>query len=83
MSGSLKPCFYFILRANAAANGLQEPVKALRIVLDGEYICQNFTFRAKDEAVVLVFGNINTNANHDEYLRYVYLMPGPQDALLL
>ena len=28
-------------------------------------------------------GNINTNANHDEYLRCVCLMLVPQDALLL
>ena len=83
VSGSLKPYFYFILRASTAANGLQEPVKALGIVLDGEYICQSFTFRAEDEAVVLVLGNVNTHANHDEYLRYVYLMLGPQDTLRL
>ena len=83
MSGSLKPYLYFVLRASAATNGLQQCVKALRIVLDGEYICQDFTFRAEDEAVVLVLGNVNTHANHDEYLRYVYLMLGPQDALLL
>ena len=41
------------------------------------------TFRAEDEAVVLVLGNVNTHANHDEYLRCVCLMLGPQDALLL
>ena len=48
-----------------------------------EVICQSFTFRAEDEAVVLVLGNVNTHANHDEYLRCVCLMLGPQDALLL
>ena len=83
MSGSLKPYFYFIFWTGAAANGLQEPVKAFRIIWDGEHIRKDFTFRTEDEAVMLVFGNINTNANHDEYLRYVYLMLGPQDALLL
>lgn len=66
VSGSLKPYFYFIFWTGAAANGLQEPVKALRIVLDGEYICQDFTFRAEDEAVVLVLGNIDTHANHSK-----------------
>ena len=83
VSGSLKPYFYFILRASTAANGLQEPVKVLCIVLDGEYICQDFTFRAEDEAVVLVLGNVNSHTNHDEYLRCVCLMLGPQDTLLL
>ena len=45
VSGSLKPYLYFVLRASAATNGLQQCVKALCIVLDGEYICQSFTFR--------------------------------------
>ena len=66
MSGSLKPYFYFILRANAAAKGLQQRVKALCVVLDGEHICQNFAFRAEDEAVVLVLGNVNSHTNHDD-----------------
>ena len=44
MSGSLKPYFYFILRASAAANGLQQRVKALRVVWDGKYICKDFAF---------------------------------------
>ena len=83
VSGSLKPYFYFVLRASTAANRLQQHVKALCIVLDGEYICQNFAFRAEDEAVVLVLGNVNSHTNHDEYLRCVCLMLGPQDALLL
>ena len=138
MSGSLKPYFYFVFRASAAANGLQQRVKALCVVLDGEYTCQDFAFRTKeplnksssagrrifcptravlkagntysipplselsseakssaasscrfnqsfpkDDAVVLVLGNVNSHTNHDEYLRYVYLMLGPQDTLLL
>ena len=44
MSGSLKPYFYFILRASAAANGLQQRVKALCVVWDGKYICKDFAF---------------------------------------
>ena len=47
VSGSLKPYFYFAFRAGTAVNGLQQCIKSLRIVLDGKYICQNFTFRAK------------------------------------
>ena len=42
VSGSLKPYFYFISWTDAAANGLQECVKALCIVLNGEYIRQDF-----------------------------------------
>ena len=48
MSGSLKPYFYFVFRASAAANGLQQRVKALCVVLDGEYTCQDFAFRTKE-----------------------------------
>ena len=44
MSGSLKPYFYFVFRASTAANGLQQRVKALCIVLDGKYICKDFAF---------------------------------------
>ena len=83
VSGSLKPYFYFIFWTGAAANRLQQHVKALCVVLNGEYICQNFAFRAEDEAVVLVLGNVNSHTNHDEYLRCVCLMLGPQDTLLL
>ena len=83
VSGSLKPYFYFIFWTGAAANRLQQHVKALCVVLDGEYICHSFTFRAEDEAVVLVLGNVNSHTNHDEYLRCVCLMLGPQDTLLL
>ena len=36
VSSSLKSYFYFILRVSAAANRLQQCVKALCIVLDGE-----------------------------------------------
>ncbi len=43
MSGSLKPYFYFVFRADAAMNGLQKRVKAFCVVLDGEYICQIFS----------------------------------------
>ena len=66
VSGSLKSYFHFIFRAGAAANSLQKPVKALRVVWDGEYICQNFTFRVEDKAVMLVLGNIDSHTNHNE-----------------
>ena len=59
VSGSLKSYFYFIFRSGAAVYGLQQCVKALRIVLDGEYTCQDFAFRAENEAIVLVLSNIN------------------------
>ena len=79
----LKSYFYFVCRTGAATNGLQKCFKAFRVVGNGEYICQDFTFRAEDEAVVLVLGNVNSHTNHDEYLRCVCLMLGPQDTLLL
>ena len=44
MSGSLKPCFYFVFRASTVANGLQQRVKALCVVWDGKYICKDFAF---------------------------------------
>ena len=82
-SGSLKSYLYFVCRTSAAANGLQKCVESFCIVWDGEYICQDFTFRAEDEAIVLVLSNVNAHTNHDEYHRYVYLMLVPQDALVL
>lgn len=42
--------------AATAANCLQQGVKALRVVWDGEYVCQDFAFRAEDKAVVLAVG---------------------------
>ena len=66
MSGSLKPYFYFVCRTGAAANGLQQGSKSFCIVWNGEYICQDFAFRAEDEAVVLILGDINTHTNHDD-----------------
>ena len=83
MSGSLKPYFYFILRAGTAANSLQKCVKTFRVVGDGEYVCQNFAFRAENKAVVLILGTsiptqiiMNTSG--------VFLsMLVPQDTLLL
>lgn len=60
-SGSLKSYFCYVCWTGAVANSAQKHFKAFRIVWDGECICQDFTFRAEDEAVVLVFGNINTH----------------------
>ena len=44
MSGCLKSYFYFVLRAGAAMDHLQEQVESLCIVLKGEYLCQDFAF---------------------------------------
>ena len=66
MSGGLKPYFYFVFRTGTATNGLQKGVKALCIVGNGEYICQDFAFRVEDEAVMLVLGDIDTHTNHDD-----------------
>ena len=59
MSGSLKSYFYFVCRTSTAANSLQQDAKTFCVVRNGEDICQDFTFRAKDEAVMLVLSNIN------------------------
>ena len=83
VSGRLKSYLYFVFRSGKAAYGLQQYIKTICIVLDGEHICQDFALRADDEAVVLVLDDINTHANHNEYLRYVYLMLIPQNTLLL
>lgn len=66
MSGSLKSYFYFVCWTSTAANGLQKYVKSFCVVGDGEYICQDSALRAEDEAVVLVFGNVNTHTNHNK-----------------
>ena len=66
VSGCLKPYFYFVLRAGTAADCLEESVEPLCIVWNGEHICQNFTFRTEDEAIMLVLSNIDSNTNHDD-----------------
>ncbi len=52
MSGSLKSCLYFVFRVCTVTNGLQLRVETFCIDLDGEYICQDFTFRIDDEAML-------------------------------
>ena len=79
----LKSYFYFVCRMCAATNGLQKHLKAFCVVWNGEYICQDFSFRTEDEAVVLVLGNVYTHTNHKNTLRCVYLMLVPQNTLLL
>jgi len=56
VSSSLKSYFYFVCRTGTAANGLQQGTDPFCIVWDGEYICQDFAFRAEDEAIMLVLG---------------------------
>ena len=78
MSGSLKPYLYFVLFA-----GITERITFSRVsnpsrraIGNGEHICQNLALGAENEAIVLIFGNINTDTNHLKYLQTVYLMLG-------
>ena len=83
MSSSLKSYFYFVIWTCAAVNLLQQGIKSICIIGNGEYTRKGFPFRIQDNAIMLILGNINTHTNHNEYLRYVYLMPVPQNTLLL
>jgi hypothetical protein len=69
MPGSLKPYFYFVLRRGTLADPLQQTVKALQAVWNGENVREDFPIRVDDEAVVLVLGNVNPNRNHSKNLQ--------------
>jgi hypothetical protein len=64
MSGSLKPNFYTDLSGRAGPDPLQQAVETSHIIRDGKDVRKNYPFRADDEAVVLVLGDIDSNANH-------------------
>lgn len=55
MPGRLKPYFYFALRDSTTLDSLQQAVKPIHVVGNREHICQDFTLRADDKAIVLVF----------------------------
>ena len=54
MPGRLKPYSYFVLGCGAVPDFLKQAGKTIHVVWDGEHICQDFTFRVENEAVVLV-----------------------------
>ena len=70
MSGRLKPYFYFVLCMGAILDSLQQKVESVYVVGDGKHIRQDFTFGADDEAIVLIFRDINANRTyHNQYLQ--------------
>ena len=83
MPGRLKPYFYAVLGCGAGPQLVQQDVKPLQTVGDGEHIRQGHTLGAEDEAVVLVFGHIDTNANHSKTSNGNFVMLHPQNTLLL
>ena len=66
MSCSLKSYFYFALFSRAGLDSLQQVRETIHVVGDGKDIRKNFALRADDEAVVLVLGDIDSNANHSK-----------------
>lgn len=67
ISGSPKASLFCLSGGGAVANSLQKRVKFLSIVRNGEYICQDLTFQAEDNAAMFALGNVNFGTNHDEY----------------
>jgi hypothetical protein len=41
-------------------------LKAIHVVWNGENIREDFTLRADDKAIMLVFGDVNSNRNHNK-----------------
>ena len=83
MPGRLKPYFYAVLGCGASPELPKQGVEALKVIGDGEHICQDHALGAEDEAVVLILGHINSNANHNKTSNGEFVMLLPQDALLL
>ena len=81
VSGSLKPYFYVVCRVAARPNPLQQGLKAIYVVGDGEHIGQHFVLRTEDKAVMFVLRYINSNANHDDTSRAKMMMLHPQNTL--
>jgi hypothetical protein len=44
----------------------QQAVETLPVIGNGEHIREDYPFRADDEAVVLVLGNVYSHANHNK-----------------
>ena len=70
MPSGLKPYFYFILRCGTILDSLQQVVEPVQGIRNCEHICQDITIGTDDEAIVLIFRNINANRNHhNKYLQ--------------
>lgn len=55
MSGSLKPYSYFVLRCATFLDSLQQAVEPIQGIGNCEHIRQDFTIRADNKAIVLIF----------------------------
>ena len=64
MSGGFKTYFYFVRIILERADGGIEGIEAVAVVGDGEGFSKQLTVRGKNAAIVLVFRNVDTNANH-------------------
>lgn len=83
MPGRLKPYFYAVLGGGTGPELVQQGVEALQVIRDGEYIRQGDALGAENEAVVLILGHINSNANHSKTSNGKFVMLFPQNTLLL
>jgi hypothetical protein len=61
---------------------MQQASKSIQVVRNGENIRSDFTFRADDEAVVFILGNIDSNKNHYKTSDGKIVMLHPQNTLL-
>ena len=66
MSGCLKLYFNFVFGHRAGLDSSQQAAEALPVVGDGEHIGEDYPFRADNEAVVLVLGDVDSHANHNK-----------------
>ena len=81
MPGCLKPYFYFVLGRGAGTNPVQQGIESIQVIGDSEHICQDFSFRVEDEAVMLVLRDIDTNRNHSKTSNGRFVMLHPQNTL--
>ena len=69
MSGSLKPCSYFVCRVCAGTNTLHQALEPIPVVGNGEHIGQHLALRAENEAIMLVLRHIDSNLKHGDTSR--------------
>jgi hypothetical protein len=45
---------------------LQQVLETFPVIADGEYIVKNFAIRAEDKAIMLIFGHVNSDTDHND-----------------
>ena len=73
MSGGFQPYFYFGQIRSHGSYFLEKILKSLSGVLDDERSIKLYTIRVADIAVMLVFGDIDTNIDHKKSPCIMYL----------